>query len=67
MARRGAGEGSIYRRGTAYGRTRAEVLEKLDELRQRVASASWADPGTLRVGEYLNLWLEGAPAASLIP
>ena len=76
MARRGAGEGSIFKRGdgvwtgtvqlgvdehrkrlrrAVYGKTRAEVLEKVDELRQR--SAPWADPGTLRLGEYLDRWL----------
>jgi integrase len=78
MARRGAGEGSIFKRAdglwvgkvqvgvdengkrlrrTVYGKTRAAVLEKVDELRQRVAAGPWVDAGTLRVGEYLDAWL----------
>lgn len=76
MARRGAGEGSIFKRAdglwvgkvqlgvdengkrlrrTVYGPTQAKVLEKVDELRQR--TVPWADPGTLRLGEYLKRWL----------
>jgi len=76
MARRGAGEGSIYKRKdglwagtvqlgvdehgkrlrrTFYGSTQAEVLEEVDKLRQR--AVPWADPGTLRLGEYLQRWL----------
>src|SRR5262245_21611404 len=76
MARRGAGEGSIFKRAdglwvgkvqlgvdengkrlrrAVYGPTQAAVREKVDELRMR--AAPWADPGKLRLGEYLERWL----------
>lgn len=83
MARRGAGEGTIYRhqrggwagtvqvgigedgqrnRRTVYDRTRAGVQRKLDELRHRAASGSWADSGSLRLGEFLEAWLRDSAA-----
>ncbi len=76
MARRGAGEGSIFKRAdglwvgkvqlgvnengkrlrrTVYGSTQAEVREKVDDLRR--SPVPWAQPGTLRLGEYLDRWL----------
>lgn len=83
MAKRGSGEGTVYKhkhagwaatiqvgvdengrrlRRTVYGRTRGEVVEKLDELRQQ-AAVGWADPGNLRVGEYLASWIKDTAAA----
>jgi integrase len=83
MARRGSGEGSIFkradgtwtgmvqlgvdengkrRRRSVYGRTRAEVQRKVDELRALAATGSWADPGSLRLGAYLEAWLRDVAA-----
>lgn len=83
MAKRGAGEGTIYkhkrgkwaaslqvgidengnrRRRTVYGATRGAVQRKLDELKHRAAAGAWADPGNLRVGEYLSHWLRDSAA-----
>ena len=88
MARRGSGEGTIYRhkhagwtgtvqvgadengrriRRTVYGRTRGEVQRKLDELRALARTGSWADSGSLRVGEYLDAWLRDVAAPRVRP
>lgn len=74
MARRSAGEGSICRREsdgrwqaavqldgvrkTVYGKTRAEVVAKLDGLR-RTATETGAlpDPGRRTFGDLLDEWL----------
>ncbi len=86
--RRGAGEGSIYkradgrwtgsvqtgvdangkrRRQVVYGVTRSAALEKLDELRQRVAEGTIADPGRLTLDRYLTRWLEDTARLRLRP
>ncbi len=88
MARRGSGEGTIYKhkrggwaatvqvgidengrrlRRTVYARTRGKVQEKLDELRQRAAVGVWADPGSLRLGEYLDGWLRDVAGPRVRP
>lgn len=88
MARRGSGEGTIYRhkragwtatvqvgvdengrrlRRTVYGKTRAEVAKKLDDLRQRTATTPWADAGNLRLGDYLTHWADNVAAPRVRP
>lgn len=49
-------------RPKAYGRTRAEVVRQLAELRRRQEEGSRADSATERqtVGSYLERWLEAA-------
>ena len=41
-----------------YGKTRAEVAEKLREAQNQIAEGGITDPGKLTVGEWLTLWLE---------
>ncbi len=76
--RRGAGEGSIFRRAdgrwvgtvqvgvdengkrrrrTVYGRTRTDVLRKVDEIRQQIAQGTIPETSTLKLGQYLDRWL----------
>ena len=40
-----------------YGRTQADVMEKLRELKQRVSKGLPAKPQRLSVAEFLNRWL----------
>jgi integrase len=80
MRRRGANEGSIFRRKSdglwtgslttghdengrrrrhvVYGRTKREVLERLEELRARRREGRLAEPSSLTVGGWLRLWLD---------
>ena len=41
-----------------YGKTRAEVADKLREVQNQIAAGGITDPGKLTVGDWLNLWLE---------
>lgn len=41
-----------------YGKTRAEVADKLREAQNQIAAGGITDPGKLTVGDWLNLWLE---------
>jgi hypothetical protein len=41
-----------------YGRTRREVAEKLARLLPKAGSAWVADPGAIRLGDYLHTWVE---------
>ncbi len=41
-----------------YGRTKAEVLERLDETRANARSGVLAEPSRVTVGEYARNWLE---------
>ncbi len=76
MARRTAGEGSIFqrkdgrwqaslqidgKRRTVYGRTRGEVAEKLRAVQEQARQAGrLPEAGKLTVGEYLAEWLAQA-------
>ena len=44
-------------RRSLYGKTRAEVVRKLDELRGRKAAGLVTEPTKLTVADYLNEWL----------
>lgn len=73
MGRRSNGEGGITRRKSGlwqgslqiegrrrviYGKTRAEIVAKLDELRSQAARAGvLADPGRRTLGDLLMMWL----------
>ena len=50
------------RRRYLYGRTKGEVLEKLNELRSEVGSGSVVEPSRTTVGEYCHNWLETVAA-----
>lgn len=41
-----------------YARTKADLFEKLDELRKDVASGMLTEPTQMKVAEYLQHWLE---------
>lgn len=41
-----------------YGKTRAEVAEKLRNAQNEMAAGGIADPGKLTFGDWLNVWLE---------
>lgn len=41
-----------------YGKTRAEVAEKLREAQNQLAAGAVMDPGKMTVADWLNLWLE---------
>jgi len=53
----GTNENGRRIRQWVYGRTRGEVVAKVDERRRVVAQGAWADPGSIQVGEYLEAWL----------
>lgn len=63
----GSNENGERRRRTVYGRTRADVQKKLDDLRARTASAAWADAGGTKVGEYLTAWLRDTAGPRVRP
>jgi integrase len=50
-------------RRTVYGRTRAHVLEQLDELRRQAARGAVPEPGRLTVGDYLKRWVDDVAAS----
>lgn len=72
--RRSSGDGSIYRRKdgrwaaavslggrrrrTVYGATREEVRRQLSRLVKEVDNGTFADARGLRLGEFLDRWLE---------
>lgn len=41
-----------------YGKSRAEVAEKLREAQNQLAAGAVMDPGKMTVADWLNLWLE---------
>ncbi len=45
------------KRKTVYGTTKAEVLAKLDKLRNDARTGTTADAGSLTVGQFLAKWL----------
>jgi integrase len=53
------------KRRTIYGKTKAEVLEKIRNVQNESAAGLIADAGKLTVGEYLNRWMETAGKRSL--
>jgi integrase len=63
----GVDENGKRRRRTVYGRTRAEVIAKLDKLRARVAEGGVADPGRLTVGGFFAQWLRDTARLRLRP
>jgi integrase len=46
------------KRKTVYGTTKAEVLDKIAELRGLARSGTLPDAGTLTVGQFLDRWLQ---------
>ena len=50
------------RRQYVYGRTKGEVMEKLNELRSDVSSGSVVQPSQLTVAEYCQNWLDTVAA-----
>jgi integrase len=54
----GTTENGKPRRRTVYGRSRREVAEKLARLQVDRLDGVLSDPTKLRLGEYLNHWLE---------
>lgn len=50
------------RRRRVYGKTKAEALRKLDELRREVASGTPITPRHLTLGAYLQEWLNQVAA-----
>jgi integrase len=48
-----------------YGKTRAEVVEKLRKAQQQVASGQMLPDETVRVGAYLDWWAENVLAGSV--
>ncbi len=63
----GVDANGMRRRQVVYGATRGAALKKLDELRQRVAEGTIADPGRLTLGRYLTRWLEDTARLRLRP
>lgn len=78
MAKRGNGEGSIYKRNdgrwmgslsvkdknnnstrkTVYGKTKSEVISKMDLLKHDIRTGSYVEPDKITVAEWLKTWLE---------
>ena len=54
----GYDQNSKRRRRYLYGRTKAGVLEKLDQLRSDARSGTAVEPSRIKVGEFVNNWLE---------
>lgn len=53
----GYGANGTRKRKTVYGKTQAEVREKLDTIKRQVADGTFSDT-KLSVKDYLNRWLE---------
>jgi integrase len=53
--------GAIDRR-TVYGRSRAEVVKKLDEIRLRRSAGLVVEPNSLTLGTFLAQWLQDTVA-----
>jgi integrase len=54
-------------RRTVYGKTRAEAVRKLDELRQRAAGGLITEPNRLTVEAFLTQWLRDCVALNSRP
>ena len=54
----GYDENGKRRRRYLYGRTKAEVLEKLDALRSDARAGIVAEPTRVTVGEYAREWVQ---------
>jgi integrase len=54
----GHDENGKRKRRYLYGRTKAEVLEKLNALRSDALTGSLVEPSRLTVGEYVQNWIE---------
>ncbi len=54
----GYDQNSKRRRRYLYGRTKAEVLEKLDQLRSDARSGTAVEPSRVTVGEFVRNWME---------
>lgn len=75
---RGKGEGTLWqrkdglwagciqverKRHTVYGKTRTQAANKLKELRKQLEAGAVLEGGALKVGEFLDKWLESAKAS----
>ena len=83
MAKRGAGEGSIYKRGdgrwvgafmlpdglrkSLYARTRGEVSTRLREAQQKAADGLPVAAGRTTIAAFLRWWLENRAAPTVRP
>ncbi|MGH7749399.1 MAG: tyrosine-type recombinase/integrase, partial [Candidatus Dormibacteria bacterium] len=79
MARRGSGEGTIYRRACDgiyvaalvvdgrrqyfYAKRRADVVRRLDEARRNTAQGMPVVAGTEATGAFLRAWVDGQRSA----
>lgn len=50
-----------------YGKTRAEVKEKLDTAKSKMHLGLYVEPNKIILGEWLDLWLERYMRISLRP
>ena len=87
-ARRGRGEGSVYkradgkwcammsvgyaadgrrRRRTIFGATKGDVQEKMAAVQMSLLEGTFIEPSKLRVGPFLDRWLEDAARPSVRP
>ncbi len=55
------------KRRVVYGKTKAEVQEKLRELQSDATNGQLADTGKLTVAEYLSRWLENTARPQVQP
>jgi integrase len=53
------------KRRTLFGATKAEVQEKLAEVQMTLLEGTFIEPSKLRVGDYLDRWLEDAAKPSI--
>lgn len=60
------GNGKRKRR-TVYGKTKAEVAEKLRKLQNDAADGTMSDSGKLTVGEFVQRWLDNTARSSVRP
>ncbi|KNY25022.1 tyrosine-type recombinase/integrase [Pseudobacteroides cellulosolvens] len=88
MAKRGNGEGSIYKRKdgkwmgsltigrdssgkiirkTIYGKTRQEVLIKMDTIKHDIKTSNYVEPDKITVEEWLLYWLKSYKKNKLKP
>src|SRR5262249_12970484 len=63
----GYSEDGRRKRRTVYGKTKAEVQEKLRQIQNDAATGKLADAGTLTVAEYLTRWLENTARPKVQP
>lgn len=50
-----------------YGKTRAEVLEKMSEVQQRIGNGLIAEPSNMMFAEWVSTWLNDYMKSSLRP